>query len=158
MASRRRIGAGGGGAPPTSIVPGASVAPHSSTISRAATAWASSVASGDSPFSKRAEASLRSPSRCEVRWMLGPSQVATSIRTRVVSGPTSLRVPPMIPARLVGTVAVEDHHHVRVQAPALAVERLELLPLARAPRTTSRPPATRSRSKACSGWPVSSIT
>jgi hypothetical protein len=40
-------------------VPGSTRAPQSSTISAVATAWASSVLPTDSPFSNRAEASLR---------------------------------------------------------------------------------------------------
>ncbi len=100
--SRRRMGAGVGPGPPTSIVPGASPAWPRSIISRLATAWASMVESGESPFSKRAEASLRRPRRVEVRWMFGPTQVATSRSTRLVSGETSDRAPPMMPAIEVG--------------------------------------------------------
>jgi len=61
--------------------------------------------SGCSPFSNRADASLRSPSRQEARWMFGPLQVATSSSTRVVSGPTSERAPPISPAIEVGPSA-----------------------------------------------------
>ena len=94
----RRAGgssAAAGPGPPTSIVPGADGAPHSSIISCVATAWASSACSGWSCFSNRADASLRSPSFSDVRWMLGPFQLATSISTRVVSSlrPRSARRP-----------------------------------------------------------------
>jgi len=70
-------------------VPGTRRAPHSSTISRAASRWAAIACSGWSCFSKRAEASVRSPSALEVRMMFGPTQVAASISTRVVSSATS---------------------------------------------------------------------
>src|SRR5439155_212992 len=56
-------------------------------------------------FSKRPDASLRSPSFSDVRWMLGPIHVAASIRTRVVSSATSEPAPPMTPAMLVGPLA-----------------------------------------------------
>ena len=77
-------------------------APQISIISALATACASSACCGDSPFSKRPLASLRSPSADEVRLMLGPSQVAASISTRVVPRATSERAPPITPAIDVG--------------------------------------------------------
>ena len=101
-ALRRRMRAGPGPGPPTSIVPGSARAPHTSAISALATAWASRACSGCSCFSNRAEASLRSPSRVEVRWMLGPFQVAASISTLVVASETSERAPPITPAIEVG--------------------------------------------------------
>ena len=59
-------------------------------MSFAATACPSSAASGESPFSKRPDASVRRPeSRVDVRWMFGPFQFAASMRTRVVAAPTS---------------------------------------------------------------------
>src|SRR5918992_298934 len=73
-------------------------APQSSTISRAASRCAAIACSGWSCFSNRAEASVRSPSAFEVRMMFGPTQVAASIRTRVVFPDTSEIWPPMIPA------------------------------------------------------------
>ena len=100
--SRSRIVSGGGPGPPTSIVPGTSVAPQSSIISLLATACASSVCSGCSPFSNLFEASLRSPSLSDVSWTLAPFQFAASISTRVVPACTSLRAPPITPAIDVG--------------------------------------------------------
>ena len=73
----------------TSTVPGTMRASHSSTIRRAASRWAAIAWSGCSCFSKRADASLRSPSAFEVRMMFGPTQVAASISTRVVVSETS---------------------------------------------------------------------
>ena len=104
-ASRSRIVAAAGPGPPTSIVPPTGRAPHSSTISFDASACPSMPCSGWICFSKRPEASVRRPRRVEVRWMLGPFQVAASISTRVVPSLTSERAPPMIPAMLVGPSA-----------------------------------------------------
>ena len=149
---------GAGPGPPTSIVPGSIRAPHSSIISRVAIACASIACSGCSRFSKRLEASLRRPSRSDVRWMLAPFQFAASISTRVVVPATSERAPPITPAIEVGPSRVGDQHDLGVQRSRLAVERLHAL-AGLALRTVSscaRRPA--SRSKACSGWPVSSIT
>ena len=95
----------GGPSPPTSIVPGTRRAPVSSSMSRVATICASIACSGARPFSKRPLASLRRPRTCEVRWMLGPSQLATSMSTRVVPSWTSERSPPMTPAIEVGPSA-----------------------------------------------------
>ena len=89
-------------------------------------------ASGGSPFSKRAEASLRSPSAHAVRWMFGPFQFATSSSTRVVDSPTSERAPPITPAIEVGPSASSIEHHLGVERARLAVERLHLLARLRA--------------------------
>ena len=80
-------------------------APHSSTISRAASRCAAMACSGWSCFSKRADASVRSPSAFEVRMMFGPTQVAASISTRVVESETSEISPPMMPAIPLGPSA-----------------------------------------------------
>ncbi len=149
-ASRRRIVGGVGPGPPMSTVPGSSVAPHSSTISWAARAWASIACSGAMPFSNRAEASLRSPRSSPVRWMFAPFQVAASISTRVVSADTSERAPPITPATDVGPSASSIS-----TVPALTVRvwpsSVSTGSGAAASRTVSREPLTRSRSKACSG-------
>ncbi len=73
----------------TSIVPGTSRAPQSSTISFDATRCARIARSGWSCFSNRVDASERRASRLEVRRMLVPFQVATSSSTRVVVSETS---------------------------------------------------------------------
>ena len=87
------------------MVPPTGRAPHSSSISFAASAWPSMPCSGESCFSKRPEASVRRLSRVEVRWMFGPFQVAASISTRVVVSLTSERRPPITPAIEVGPSA-----------------------------------------------------
>ena len=105
FASRRRIVSGAMGScarRATSTVPGTSRAPVSSSISCVATACPSSACSGARPFSKRALASLRSPSCSDVAWMFAASQLAASISTAVVSSCTSERLPPMTPAIDVG--------------------------------------------------------
>ena len=100
---------------------------------------------------------MRRPSRVEVRWMLGPFQVAASISTRVVPSLTSERAPPMIPAMLVGpsasSITQTSGSSVRSTSSSVVI-----FSPSSARRTTSRPPAIRSASKACIGWPVHSIT
>ena len=96
--ARRAAGstAGVGPAPPTSIVPGTSARPHSSTISCVATRLRlDAPARAAAPSRSARDASLRSASRVEVRLMFGPFQVATSISTRVVrvARPRSARRP-----------------------------------------------------------------
>ena len=92
--SRSPITRAGGPSPPMSIVPGTSRAPHSSSISRPATACACMHCSGCRPFSKREEASLRRPRSHEERWMFGPFHVADSSSTRwCPGGPPSGRRP-----------------------------------------------------------------
>ncbi len=139
------------------MVPGTIRAPHSSTISRAASRCAAIALSGCSCFSNRVDASLRSPSAFEVRRMFGPTQVAASISTRVVLSDTSEIWPPITPAMPEGpspsqTSAICESNSrsasssVTIFSPACAL------------RTTIRFPRTSSRSNACSGWPVTSIT
>ena len=91
--------------------------------------------------------------------MLVPFQLATSSRTLVVSSETSETWPPMIPAIPVGPVLVADEDGLGVERGArLAVEgRHRLAVLGRRARSARRS-GTLSRSKACSGWAVSSIT
>ena len=132
-------------------------APHSSIIRRRRDGLRVHALLGRSPFSKRPEASLRRPRLHEVRWMFGPFQVATSSSTRVVSGRTSERAPPITPG---------DRGRAR-RRPRSPPSRRRACASARRASPPARPrargapsaaaPATRSRSNACSGWPVSSI-
>ena len=64
--------------------------------------------------------------------MLGPIQVATSISTRVVPSWTSERAPPMTPAIDVGPSASSMTSISASSVARLAVERLDLLAVARA--------------------------
>ncbi len=89
--------------------------------------------------------------------MLTPFQFATSSRTRVVESLTSETWPPMIPAMLVGpsrsqtrTMSASNRRSVP--------SRVVIVSPSRAARTMISPPGTRSRSNACSGWAVISIT
>ena len=89
--------------------------------------------------------------------MLNPSQVATSSSTRVVSGATSETWPPMIPA-------IPDGRS-RSQTNTVSESKLRSTPSrvvirspSRAVRTITCPPGSLSRSKACSGCAVISIT
>ena len=89
--------------------------------------------------------------------MLTPFQVATSSSTRVVESETSETWPPMIPAIPEGPL--------RSQTRTVSESKLRSTPSSvvifspsSARRTISAPSGTLSRSKACSGWAVSSIT
>ncbi len=156
FASRSRIVRGAGPGPPTSIVPSTRRAPVSSSISLVATTCPSIACSGARPFSKRLEASVRSASLVEVRCRPGPSQLAASISTRVVPSRTSERSPPIRPAIEVGpsSSAISRTRSSSVRSTSSSVV---IVSPSRARRTVSRPPATRSKSNAWSGCPVSSI-
>ena len=89
--------------------------------------------------------------------MFTPFQLATSSRTRVVESETSETWPPMIPAMPEGPLRSQTStvsaskvrstpSSVVIFSPSLAV------------RMVSAPPGTLSRSKACSGCAVISIT
>jgi hypothetical protein len=93
---------------------------------------------------------VRSPSRVDVRWMFGPSQVAASITTRVVVARTSDRAPPMMPAIDVGPSASSITHMSASSRRSTSSSVIMVSP-SRARRTTSRPAATRSASNACIG-------
>ena len=73
----------------------------------------------------------------EVRWTFGPSQVATSISTRVVPSWTSERAPPITPAIDVGPSSSSITTISLVERAGLAVERLDLLAVGPARRTFS---------------------
>ena len=132
-ASRSRIA--GGGRTVAADVDRARLRPSLRTARPAAcvaTACAHRHCSGARPFSKRDEASLRSPSAQEVRWMFGPCQLATSSSTRVVSAWTSERSPPISPGDRGRAVGVLDHDHLRRRACASAPSSVvHLLALAR---------------------------
>ncbi len=109
------------------------------------------------PFSNRLLDSVRSPRSHEVASRLGPSKFAASSSTRVVASFTSANSAPKIPAITAGRSASQivsiDESSVR-STPSSVVIRSP----SPARRTTTVAPLIRSRSKACSGWPVRSIT
>ena len=100
---------------------------------------------------------MRRLSRVEVRWMFGPFHVAASISTRVVLSLTSERRPPITPAIEVGPSAssITTMSASRRRSTSSSVV---IVSPSFARRTTSLPPATRSASKACIGWPQHSVT
>ena len=157
-AARIDCGAGTLGAP-TSIVPGTSVAPPARPSARVATAWASSASSGrsSSRSAPRPRCAGRASARCG----------GCSARSR--SRPPAARA--SSPSETSRALAAHDpgdrrsgrrrrrpRTHLGVERALDAVERRHLLAVASRGGRSSAPPATRSRSKACSGWPVSSIT
>ncbi len=89
--------------------------------------------------------------------MLVPFQFATSSSTRVVVSETSEIWPPMIPAIPVACSRSQTST-ASVSSARSTSSRVVIFSPSRALRTISSPPGTLSRSKACSGWPVSSIT
>jgi hypothetical protein len=100
---------------------------------------------------------VRSASFREVRMMFGPTHVAASMSTRVVASETSDTWPPITPAIPLGPSASQTRatsEEKRRSTPSSVV----IVSPSRARRTTIREPRTRSRSKACNGWPVSSMT
>ena len=115
------------------------------------------ASSGWSCFSNRVLASVRSPSRPDVRRMFVPTQVAASISTRVVPEETSATWPPMTPAIPEGPSPSHTSAASLVNVRSTPSSVVIVSP-SRARRTTMRPPRTRSRSKACRGCAVTSIT
>jgi hypothetical protein len=89
--------------------------------------------------------------------MLVPFQLATSSSTRVVPADTSETWPPMIPAIPVGP-SLSQTRTVSASRVRSTPSRVVIFSPAAAARTVSAPPGTLSRSKACSGCALSSIT
>ena len=89
--------------------------------------------------------------------MLTPFQVATSSSTLVVVSLTSETRPPMIPATPVGPLRSQTRT-VSVSNRRSFPSSVVIVSPSRAARTMISPPGTLSRSNACSGWLVSSIT
>ena len=89
--------------------------------------------------------------------MFGPTQVAASISTRVVLSETSETRPPMIPAMPVGPSASQTSATSEEKLRSTSSSVVILSPSC-ARRTMMREPRTSSRSNACSGCPVASIT
>ena len=90
--------------------------------------------------------------------MLTPFQVATSSSTRVVESETSETWPPMIPAIPEGPLRSQTSTDSASKRALDPVEGGHLLALGARCGRSARRPGTRSRSKACSGCAVSSIT
>ena len=89
--------------------------------------------------------------------MFGPTQVAASISTRVVSSDTSEICPPITPPMPDGPSA--SHTSVMLESRVRSTSSsVVIFSPSRARLTSIRLPRTRSRSYACTGWPIASIT
>ena len=156
-AHRSRTGGRSGAGTCASSTPGTRRAPHSSTSSRQAIAMARGGSSRGRPFSKRLLDSVRRPSDSDAFRMAGPSKVAASSSTRVVDGPTSANSAPKTPAITAGRSASQI---VSTEGSSVRSwpSRVTMRSPSSARRTTTAPPASRSRSNAWSGCAVSSIT
>ena len=88
--------------------------------------------------------------------MLGPSKVAASSSTVEVASPTSANSAPKMPATTAGRSASQMASIAESRTRSWP-SRVTIRSSSPARRATTRRPARRSRSKACSGCPVSSI-
>ncbi len=152
------IGAGGRATPPTSIVPGATAAPHSSIISRVATAWAVHALLRREPLLEARGGLAAQPERPRgCGGCSGRSRSRPRAAPCVVCG-CDLRARAAHQAGDRGRpVGVLDQDHLAVERAGLPVERLHLLALgARGGPSAGRPPRGRGRRRAAAG-PVSSI-
>ena len=118
---------------------------------------ASMAVAGQTPFSNRPEASVRMPSLRAVMRLLARSKAAHSNSTLAVSCTISDSSPPMMPARPVAFCLSAITSMLSSSTCCLPSSVVSFSPgLAR--RTTMVWSFTLERSKACIGWPVSSIT
>ena len=142
---RTRTGSRCGISPRSSTMPGARVAPLSPS-SWAKRRIARSATSGSAPFSKRADASLRSPNlRADVAIDMGSHQ-AISRATDVVPSWISVDAPPITPAMPMAASsasATTPSAAVRVRS---MPSRVKIVSPSTALRTRNADPATRSRS------------
>ncbi len=131
------------------------VPPARSVSSRTALSSATSGSAGSTPRSHRFAASLNSLCRRAVRPTVAGSQCAASNSTFVVEASTSLVSPPITAASEIGPVSSQM---TRSSADSVRLTPSSVVSFspASARRTTSGP-AIRSASKACIGWPSSSI-
>ena len=131
--------------------------PASSRISRVALLSALSASSGRMPRSNLYEASVFSLSAAAVRRVLIGSKLADSRSTDVVPSPISLSAPPMTPAR---PTASRESAIVSIGGASTRDSPSSVTSLSpgRALLTMTVRSFTASKSKACSGWPYSSIT
>src|SRR5581483_8459451 len=135
----------------------AGLPPAISWISFAARSSAAIVPSGSTPRSKRCDASLWSASRLAVRRMTGGAKLALSSRIARVEAVTSESSPPITPASATGVSPSQTSRSSGASSLSTPSRVVNFL-TAPARRTRIFFRARRSRSKACSGWPVSSMT
>ena len=92
-----------------------------------------------------------------VRRTEAPLKLADSKRTMAVSPTISLLAPPMTPATQTGFSSSQMQSMEGVSLRWLP-SRVWMVSPSRAVRTMMWPPSTQEKSKACMGWPYSSIT
>ena len=141
----------------TSSTPSTTSPASSSSTSSQARWTAFMVFMGSRPFSYRDEASVRIPRAVAVRRTEAPLKLADSNRTMAVSPTISELAPPMTPATHTGRCSSQMHSMDVVRAWSLP-SRVWMDSPSRAVRTTMCPPSTQEKSKACIGWPYSSMT
>ncbi|PSK64690.1 hypothetical protein B0E53_03340 [Micromonospora sp. MH33] len=123
--------------------------------SRTAFSSATSGSAGSTPRSQRLAASLNSLCRRAVRPTMAGSQCAASKSTSVVEATTSLVSPPITAASEIGPLSSQITMSSATSVRVTPSSVVSFSP-ASARRTTSGP-LIRSASKACIGWPSSSI-
>ena len=146
------------GAAPTSVRPAAIVPPPCSTSSAATRSAAIGGSCGSTVRSNRREASLGSLCLRAVRAIVAGSQWAASMTTSMGSAPGRISVdaPPITPARPIGPESSVMSRSSGSRRRCTSSSVVSVSP-GRARRTTIGPDS-RPASKACSGWPSSSIT
>ena len=97
------------------------------------------------------------PSAVAVRRIEAPLKLADSKRTMPVSPTISLFAPPMTPATPTG-FSVSQMHSMLVESARSVPSRVWMVSPSRAQRTWISPSLTQEKSKACIGWPYSSMT
>ena len=156
LATRTRTGSREGRSPRWSAIPGARAA--SEPINSAKRRMASSTTSGSAPFSKRVDASLRNPSRRDVRAIDMGSHQAISRATVTVVPSISVAAPPITPAIPTATSSASATTPSAFTRVRLTPSRVSMVSPSTAQRARKPEPPTRSRSKVWLGWPNSSIT
>src|SRR5436309_1954551 len=141
----------------SSTMPGATRPPAVRAISAATASRASGTIAGSTRRSKRYAACDGSARRRLVRRTLAGAKKALSRRSTRVADVTSEASPPITPASATGprpSAVTRSSGSSTRSTPSSVVSRSPAAPR----RTTMRRSTSRSRSKACSGWPRSSIT
>ena len=100
---------------------------------------------------------MRMPRALAVRRTETPLKLADSKSTIAVSPTISLFAPPMTPATQTGLCSSQMQSMFGVSLRSLPSSVWMVSP-SRAVRTMMWPPSTQLKSKACIGWPYSSIT
>ena len=100
---------------------------------------------------------MRIPSAVAVRRTETPLKLADSKTTAAVSPTISELAPPMTPATQTGLFSSQMHSMLVVSLRSLPSSVWMVSP-SRAVRMISLPPSTQLKSKACMGWPYSSMT